>query len=418
MARTAREHVLVIGAGRDLAARMRARTDVRTTTLVRITRLAKVARPADNERIIALPADAPGEWLAHAGFVHSCDPVDRVAAFSELDQDKAAAIADLLGLPFHSARTVRNVTDKLAMRRALAEAAVEQVCCAEVFGPDEVTALLQRWGTLVLKPTGGTGSRGVSIVRTAADVQSAWRWSAGDGRSPITAEQYLDGQEFSVEAFSEDGDHEIVAITRKFKDDRHLVETGHQVPAGLPDESERAVARHVAAVLDALGVRNGPTHTEVILTAAGPRTVETHLRLGGDSIPELVADATGVDLFDFTARQAGGRRVLAELRHTLARTPKASAAIWFVGADDDGVLTGVNGLELAREQDGVVDVQLTKGIGEPVSAELADSESRVLYCRAVHAEPARALAVARAAAERVMLLTETAATLVDGNTVA
>ncbi|MEV7025735.1 ATP-grasp domain-containing protein, partial [Kitasatospora sp. NPDC093558] len=294
------EHVLVIGAGRDLAARMRARTGVRTTTLVRVTKLAKVRRPADNDRVIALSEDAPGEWLAYAGFVHSHDPVDRVAAFSELDQDKAAAIADRLGLPFHSARTVRNVTDKLAMRRTLAEAGVERVGCEEVSGPDDVTALLGRWGALVLKPVGGTGSKGVSVVRAAADVPSAWRWSSGDGRAQLIAEQYLDGAEFSVEAFSEGGEHEIVATTRKFKDDRHFVETGHHVPAGLPDRTERAVRRHVAAVLDALGVRNGPTHTEVILTASGPATVETHLRLGGDSIPELVADATGVDLFDLT----------------------------------------------------------------------------------------------------------------------
>ncbi|MEV7025763.1 hypothetical protein AB0O00_26965, partial [Kitasatospora sp. NPDC093558] len=103
---------------------------------------------------------------------------------------------------------------------------------------------------------------------------------------------------------------------------------------------------------------------------------------------------------------AAGQQVLPELRDTLTRHPKAGAAIWFVGAAEDGLLTGVEGLEPARARTGVVEVELVKDLGDAVSAELADSGSRVLYCRAVHAEPAEALATARAAAEQVVLVTE------------
>jgi biotin carboxylase len=52
----------------------------------------------------------------------------------------------------------------------------------------------------------------------------------------------------------------------------------------------------VTALLDAAGHRFGPAHTEIILTAEGPRVVESQARLGGDRIPLLVELATGFDL--------------------------------------------------------------------------------------------------------------------------
>ena len=59
---------------------------------------------------------------------------------------------------------------------------------------------------------------------------------------------------------------------------------------------------------------SGPTHTEIVLTESGPRLIETHLRFGGDSIWDLVTDATGVDLVKNQWRQMIGEKVLPGIR--------------------------------------------------------------------------------------------------------
>lgn len=49
-------------------------------------------------------------------------------------------------------------------------------------------------------------------------------------------------------------------------------------------------------LLDAVGLIEGPSHSEFVLTPDGPRVLESHARLGGHALPELVRRAFGLDL--------------------------------------------------------------------------------------------------------------------------
>jgi hypothetical protein len=111
----------------------------------------------------------------------------------------------------------------------------------------------------------------------------------------VLAEEYLDGPEISVEAFSHAGRHTIVAITQKILG-IGFVEVGHAVPAEVDGRLERDVVDMTVGLLDAVGLVEGPSHTELKLTGAGPRVVESHNRIGGDNIADLVREVHGVDL--------------------------------------------------------------------------------------------------------------------------
>ena len=110
-------------------------------------------------------------------------------------------------------------------------------------------------------------------------------------------EEYLDGPEISVETLSFDGRHVVVAVTDK--------ETRRpRLRRDRPFAAQRLLGRDCCArstrlvtdFLDAVGLRNGPGHTEVKLTSRGPRIVESHNRIGGDRINELAEIAYGVDM--------------------------------------------------------------------------------------------------------------------------
>ncbi|MGW0673057.1 ATP-grasp domain-containing protein [Streptomyces sp. NPDC002746] len=367
------QHLLIVSGGRDLPDRARdAWPGLRTTVICRPEVVPRLRSREKIQRLIVLREDAPvEEWVAAARFVHAVDPVDRLTNFTEKDTEKTAAIGLDLGLDWHSADTVRAVADKYAMRRVLAEAGVGQVVAETVHDVEGVLKVAERTGyPLICKPVRGVASKGVTRIDGPADIPRALEWGAegaGDLDAPdLLVEQFLSGDEYSVECVSEDGEHLAVGVTRKISEHDHFVEVGHVVPAPLPDADDQRIRTTVTDMLTALGVRRGVTHTEVIVAADAVHIVETHLRPAGDEIPELWARVSGVDLIDVVARQAVGLKVLDGLRATLAapHDGPVAAAIWYACPDAVGEIVEVTGEEEARALEGVVDVEVLREPGK------------------------------------------------------
>lgn len=350
-----RRHLLVVGRSRQLHAKA-ARRGLRLSVLAEAPRIRAQRDLSIFDRIVGLRADAvTAEWVTAARVIHRFDPVHAVGGFNEQTQEHAAAIAGALGLPHHDAQVVRRTRVKHVMRARLRECGLDPTAAEQVAGPEDVAAFGAAHGyPLVLKPVDGTGSEAVSIIGSAAQIPAG---PAGGRR--MLAEEFLDGEEFSVEAFSERGRHRVICVTQKFTDPVTRVEIGHCVPAPLGEAARTAIEGYVQRVLDALGVTDGPTHTEIILTAAGPRVVETHLRLGGDRIVELVGLACGIDLDDLWIGQVTGETVLEGPRPKAAR----SAAVRFVTPKAAGVLERLDGAETAAAMPGVVTVEALREAG-------------------------------------------------------
>ncbi|WP_335938776.1 ATP-grasp domain-containing protein [Streptomyces sp. PTD5-9] len=401
------EHVLIVGGGREIPGLIRETggPGVATTILCRMDLVPKIRNPGQHDRVIGLRSEAPvEEWTALAAAVHAHHPFTRVGTFGERDQDRAAAVAEALGLPCHTPRTIAWVHDKHAMRRRLAETGVDTTPVARVADAAALRAFLDEHGApCVVKPAQGAGSFGVSVVRGPEEADAAFARASADFAlipdAGVLVERFHEGPQFSVEAFSEDGEHEIVAITRKFSDPVGFVEIGHVAPAALGAEETEAVHAYVRALLDALEIGYGITHTEVVLTAAGPRVIETHVRMAGDEIPYLVQDVTGVDLIACVVRQTLGLPVLADIRRTLAdpSVDRRPEAIWFAVPRARGTLSSIGGMDEAAGQPDVVAVEALLGPGDEVGG-LDSSESRAAFVRARGANEAEAVKRAREAA--------------------
>ena len=383
-------HVLIVGPGRDFPVRLRGLVSgTRTTIMCQVGHAHKVRGYVDHARVIALHHDAPdAEWVDIAAAVHARDPFTQIATFGERDQEHYAAVADALGLAGHTPETVALVHDKRAMRERLAATGLDTTAAARVADLDQLRTFMSTHGLpVVVKPISSSGSAGVTKITHDDQVEVAFtraKISHLDLPNPgVLVEQFLEGPELSVEGFSEDHRHVVVSITGKFKDPETFVELGHVAPADLPTTTSAEVEVYVGAVLDALGVGFGPTHTEIVLTEGGPRIIETHVRVGGDEIPLLTLDSTGVDLDDLTVRQLLGETVLPGLREHLASPgPHRYAAIRFAASPGSGTVESVRGSDAARQMPGVRDVTVLAGPGSMVGA-LTTSESRVASVRTV-----------------------------------
>jgi biotin carboxylase len=414
-------HVLVVGGGRDIPARLRA-LGAQTTFLCRLGVVESIHEPRSVAGIHGLRASAPNaDWVALARTLHDLHRFSAVASFSEKDQDKAADVAEALGLPWHTPETVTLVHDKSAMRERLAKAGVDETTNGLVHSAGEVIDFGESYGwPVVVKPASGTGSSGVTIVAGPEYVHDAWGW-AGTAQwtesAAIIVEQFLPGREYSVESLSEGGVHVPVAIVEKHTLPTHCVEVGHVTPALLPEAAGELIRGLVRDALTALGVRAGVTHTEVMLCDDGlPRVIETHLRPGGDDIPLLVRDGLGVDLIDLLVRQTLGERVLGEVREQLSRSADragadrgdagaGAAAIWFAVPEAAGRVVALAGLDEAAGMPGVVSVEPEISIGETTGG-VHDTFSRAVAVRAVASDAQQALRAARAASEAIRVFVE------------
>jgi hypothetical protein len=217
----------------------------------------------------------------------------------------------------------------------------------------------------------------------------------------------LDGPQYSVVTFSEDGRHQVVAITKKYSEPHFMIDLGHSLPAAVDDDVARSITEYVGEVFDALGIRFGPTCIELVLTTGGPCVFECQMRLAGDEKVELIKTVLGIDMIAFTVRQALGERVLGELQNELvvaARTPKA-AAIWFAFPDADGVVHEVSGVSQARSVPGVVTVETSVPADGRVQ-KLKNCWHRYAYVIAEGSDSDSAADVARTAAGHISFTVE------------
>lgn len=406
-------HVLVVSGGGAMTPLLRQLPGgVRASVICRNRLVPKVAEPQRAPYLISVPDTAPAEtWACLAQAIHKVDPIDHVVSFSETDQDKAPAIAGRLGLnAVHSSETIGNVYDKFRMRQVLAGAGIDQTRSDLVSDLDDVRSFAAEHGyPVILKPRTGTASLGVSLIRSPDELEAAFAWAFASDEpwnGELIVEQFLDGPEFSVECFSEDGAHVVMAVTQKSTGSVHFVESGHVLPAPIPGELRRRLGDYVLAALTALGVRSGPTHSEVILTEGGPAMVETHVRLGGDEIPELICDVFGLNARMLWARQASGEHVLPEIRKALRADPAACAGVRFLMPPRAGRLAAVSGLAEARDLDGVVAVRQLKRAGEPLCAEARGSFDRCALVRAVGKDAPSVIEVLDQACARLAISVE------------
>lgn len=296
--------------------------------------------------------------------LHSALNFDGVLTSCDYYLPAVAEVAARLKLPGASPDAVANACHKDATRRVLQAAKVPgprfAVCADWAAAAD---AAREIGYPLVLKPVDLCAGMFVRRVDDEGDLSRAYRALAdfpvnarGQRRAPqVLLEELLEGPEVSVETVSFDGKTQVVGVTDKSVGGAPaFIETGHMFPAALDTEATATAADTAVAALAALGLDQVVAHTEIKLTAHGPRVVEVNPRPAGNRITELVRHVTGVDLAAAFVDVALGKTPDLTVRDT----GLASAAIGFLVPDTAGVLEDIEGGDELGGQPGVLEVQL------------------------------------------------------------
>jgi ATP-grasp domain/L-amino acid ligase C-terminal domain 2 len=300
-----------------------------------------------------------------------------VASLTEPGLDPAGKVSDLFGFGGTSYEVSHRFTDKYLMRQRLAEVAppgLPVVGTAAVTDRDSLADFGARYGyPFVAKPMRGTASHGVHVVHSESEVDDVWAeilrlredsshpLATGYDLDDYLMEEFADGPVYSAEAFSFDGRHTVIGITEAITDEPTLVGFGHAMPARIDRATEESIADAVAKFLDAMGYRDGPSHTELKVGRRGVVIIESQNRIGGALINEMVLEVYGVDLHELA--MGWPHRLVDPVTARPGAT--GAAASWLVVAEP-GEIVEIGGLDGVQSDPGTLAVDLPIAVGDVV----------------------------------------------------
>jgi biotin carboxylase len=403
------KRLLVLGAGPAQLGLLEAAHD-RGLHVIAVDRdpLAPGFRFADRRAIVSVEDEPAIDRLAGAERVDGI-----VAPGIDFPVAIAARVAGRLGLPHPvDPPTAQVATSKLRQRERFAEAGVphaRHVICSSLA---EASAAVAELGfPCVVKAPDLQGQKGLALVQSEDGLEEAFDLARGLARSSVVmVEELVDGPELTVNAFSVDGRFHPMTVTDRVVAEPPAfgVALAHVWPSELPPETVEAAVRVAEQAAQAVGVRNGPTYTQVLIGPDGPRVGELAARLGGGHDAELCDAAFGVDLNRLAIAAALGERIY---EGGLVPDELAGGACVHLLVPAPGVLASVEGLDAAERSSGVVWVRSYRQPGHEF-APLRRGGDRAGAVLAVGDSRKQAVARANRAAERIRFLTSNAEALV------
>jgi biotin carboxylase len=370
--------VLFVGAGRH-----------QRRALVRVKEL--------GVRVVAVDRnpDAPGLSVADAAEVVDFANVADVAEVGRrhgvrgvmtFAADRAvpvvAAVAETSGLPGIGTEVAHLMTNKIAMRRRLADAGVPQPRFAAIRHVREVRAAADAVGfPAVLKPADSAGQRGLFLVASVDDVERHLHAALAQSTDEeAILESYHPGLEVNGLLVARDGDVTVVTLSdrRRPPGAGFGVAVAHVYPSTLFGDALAEVERVGRSTVHALGLRDGIAYPQVIWGDDGvARLIEIAARIPAGQMDSVARYGVGVDLVEIALRQALGQPVPDELVQPERQQPMAISFLTAApGPLPTGKLVSVSGLDKVLAFPGVVEADLYFQEGETIRPVRVDGDRR------------------------------------------
>lgn len=319
---------------------------------------------------------------------HKIDGIMTLA--TDMPMRSVAAVAKEMNLVAIDEETALKATNKAEMRKALQLANVPIPKFFKVSNEKEYLEAVQKFAVpFIVKPADSSGSRGiyeVQDINNQALIKEAYEYCKPFSKTgDVVVEEYMVGPEVSVETLSFDGTCHVIQITDKLTTGApHYVEMGHSQPTMHNKEVAERIAEVARLANKAIGIKSGPSHTEIIVTKEGPKIVELGARLGGDNITtHLVPLSTGVNMVECCINIALGEKPDIEPKWN-----KGSAIRYF--QQHSGVVKKIEGIEDAKKTPGIKQITIVHGVGETVT-EINSSGSRMGFVIAQMDTPNQAI---------------------------
>ena len=248
-------------------------------------------------------------WLcADIGYASILDRLQQhrpafLVAGSEPGVELADMLANALGLAGNSPQTSIRRRNRFFMAKALSDSGLETAKQYLVQSELELFQSLRQLGRypVVVKPVDAMGSEQVHVCHGQPAALDAFnciygqRNRLGATNTGVLVQAFLEGDQYVVNAVSIGGRHRITEMWFERRLNIRGVGNLYDVETLIPYEGEvqARLIDYIRKVLTALGIEEGPSHSEVVLTPRGPVLIETGARLQGGVVSAPIIQAIG-----------------------------------------------------------------------------------------------------------------------------
>ncbi len=317
------------------------------------------------------------ECLEKVKTYHAQNPLDGAVTFWEDDVPLVAAITTALGLKGNTPEAADNARSKFRMRELWAKAGVPCQKYALVTTREEAIAASARIGfPAIIKPAWGADSEFVVRIDKAEDVGKTFDY-VSQGATPefntiflynkgqFVLEEYIDGPEFNVESLIQNGIPYVISISDKLpKQEPYFMERGDCMPSAYPKEVVESIRDTVARGIQALGVKDCGSNADVRWSVKhnAPRILDLAARMGGDYLYDWVKTVWDIDMIEKILEIAVGEQIQLP---SLAASRTHVFGLYLI-PNQSGVVTRIDGVELAAQLPGTEAVFLKKHVGDAI----------------------------------------------------
>lgn len=247
---------------------------------------------------------------------------------------------------------------------------------------------------IVVKPVNSTSGDGFFLCHSQADIENAFSHNLnrknifGLDNTRLLVQEYIRGDEYVVDTVSRDGKH---VVTDFLKYEKEITPEGHsryRAAHFLSRNFEHAstLTDYAFSVLDALEIKHGPAHIEIMLDQKGPVLIETGARLAGCMLdPEKIKACYGHNQIELSVLAYTDREHFFEKTEALSEDMQAHLSLAFLSAEQSGTVDHIHTHDI-EQLPGVQKIELRVQEGQSVKkAETLQDIAAVVYLH--HADP-------------------------------
>ncbi|WP_373261706.1 ATP-grasp domain-containing protein [Hungatella hathewayi] len=210
-----------------------------------------------------------------------------------------AQLSEELGLPCYiDYETAKNVSGKEYMKRIFVEHNIPtaRYIVKESLSMDDVAGL--QW-PLIVKPVDCYSSKGVKKVNNEKELMAAFAEAISYSRTNTAViEQYVDGEELSVDYYIENGEAKLLCarVLDKIPEGNGFIICRGKYPAPLTEEMYTEVVGIGQKIANAFCLTNTPMLVQMKVNGDNIKVIEFCSRTGGGIKYRLIPRVTGFDV--------------------------------------------------------------------------------------------------------------------------
>lgn len=305
--------------------------------------------------------------------------------------EMTALLAREFSLPYPSVEAVGNCRDKFHSKILWHRHGVNCPRTRLLSSTKDAAGFFKEMdGPIVLKPITGSGSELVfycesgyecergyeEIFKELTDRRGNRLYKTPSGDEPLVlAEEFVAGEEFSCDFLMEEGQAEVIRISRKIPDQEGPfgITMGYVLPASLPSAIDPVGFRQTLyESAEVLGLTRAVCMLDFLIRDGATVLLEMSPRPGGDCLPSLMRHRFNLDMLKLNLDFA---------QRITIRTPHPDTLDPFIGlrlhAKQAGILKRIDA-EPLRQDPRVREIQLPRTPGHIIKIPPADYDSWLL----------------------------------------